>query len=135
MIKSKKREEKFAFTYPKGTLAETKKPIDAIMKLWEEERGLTEHDLLWVKLLVDAYDLFNRACRDIRETGMLITYGKSGEYKKQNPSIGIRDKAFNQVVSLIREAGLTPRSRKRLDAGETSAKDLAGDPLATFLGA
>lgn len=135
MEKIKKQEEKVLFSFPKGTLAETKKPIDAILKLWEEERGLTEHDLLWVKLLVDAYDLFNRACKDIREQGMLITYGRSGEYKKQNPAIGIRDKAFNQVVSLIREAGLTPRSRKRLDAGETSAKDLAGDPLATFLGA
>lgn len=134
MTKSKKNDKKFAFTYPNGTLAETKKPIDAILALWEEERGLTEHDLLWVKLLVDAYDLFNRSCKDIRENGMLITYGKSGEYKKQNPSIGIRDKAFNQVVSLIREAGLTPRSRKRLDAGETSAKDLEGDPLISFLG-
>jgi P27 family predicted phage terminase small subunit len=66
----------------------------------------------------------------IKKEGSVITIqGKMGEYKMQNPRIGIKNTALKNAQALANQFGFTPSARTRINA---VPKDDT-DPLAALL--
>ena len=99
-----------------------------VMKLMEA--GLVaDLDQLALRMLSESVELYLDACDLIREQGLVAGGGDSGLY--QHPAVGIRNKAWAQIVKLCGEFGLTPAARVGL---HLEAKQPNTDEVARLLG-
>lgn len=104
-----------------------------ITPLLQESGVLTVADLDAVYLLADAWGEYKQATYDIyhdEKTGRKRTmalYRKSREYNRRKmPEVIDRREAYELYLKLIREFGLTPVSRNRIDL---APKKEAVDPV------
>lgn len=89
---------------------------------------ITELDALALRLLVESIELYRQA---IRESDGQLTIETDKGNLVQHPAIGIRNKAWGQIMKLCREFGLTPSARTGLPI---KTKDEGSDRLQKLLG-
>lgn len=84
---------------------------------------LTGVDVLGLALLCDAYATYQEAREAVQEKGMLATSDKGAVY--QHPAVGIMNSARKELLTWLREFGMTPsaRTRIRIDQGDAAAVD------------
>ena len=77
------------------------------------DRGLFTHgDYVALELLCVAYGRMKEANRMVAKTGT-VHLSKNGNYF-QNPYLGVANRAWDQVKSMLAEFGLTPAERTRV---------------------
>lgn len=83
---------------------------------------ITELDELALRLLCESWELYELAKAETSVIGSLTSITEKGNVI-QNPAIGIRNKAWAQIVKLCQEFGLTPSSRTGLNAETKPPED------------
>lgn len=79
-------------------------------------RVLTEADGIALGNLCQAYSTMIRAQKKLNESGLMMKT-PSG-YVQQSPLIGIINSSMHTITALVREFGLTPASRTRIQTVE-----------------
>ncbi len=82
-----------------------------------------------VELLLNSYDMYNKATDDINKNGLTIQHLTDNKFEtyKANPSVKIQQDAQIQIVKLLVELGLTPKACK------DNTDDKVESPLDNFL--
>lgn len=70
----------------------------------------TDQDRHTLAMLADQIDTYVLCVKAIREQGLVSEYN-GGNTVGANPHISVRAKALTQIIQLMNELGLTPRSR------------------------
>ena len=95
-----------------------------------EEAGIVSRiDRTALALLCESVWLYKEAMDDIHENGISSLTDKGN--KIQNPAVGVRNKAWAQIVKLCQEFGMTPSARTGLHVSvtgddEDEAADIIG---------
>jgi len=100
---------------------EAKKHWKIIVKQLSDARIMTKLDSDALALYCEAYARWVDANDKIKIHGMLVKT-PSG-YPIQSPYLGISNKSFEQMKSIMVEFGMTPSSRTRIQAIEESDSD------------
>ena len=89
-----------------------------LKKELSERKTLTASDEMGLTMLSDAFDEWSRLNEMIREKGTTykIETKSGGIMYRQRPEYQQMNEAFKRWVSLAKEYGITPRSRKMVDA-------------------
>lgn len=82
-----------------------------------------------LRMLMVAYDMYVRASDTLLREGAMIE-DKHGD-RKVNPAVSLTKSYWGQVVTLMREMGLTIRSRERIKAMAPAVDD--DDELMRFV--
>src|SRR5262249_49618430 len=82
---------------------------------------VAELDQLSLRMLVESVWLYHEAHDDIVAKGLVIQT-TNGNWV-QNPSVGIRNKAWLQIVTLCKQFGMTPTARTGLGPGAVPEDD------------
>lgn len=82
-----------------------------------------------LRMLMVAYDMYIRASEMLLHDGAVIT-DRHGR-RTVHPAVGLTKSYWNQVVTLMREMGLTIRSRERIRSMAPAVDD--DDELMRFL--
>jgi len=99
-----------------------------------EQAGLVSNvDGAALRLLCESWETYLEAGDDVRRNGILTPFtNKSGATNKVvNPAMRVRNDAWKQIYSMLRQFGLTPSSRNGLSVTERTDD---GDSLADILG-
>ena len=91
---------------------QSKKEWDRIKALFLEHKILTESDRSALTAYCSAWGRWIEAEENIKKSGMLIK-APSG-YPIHNPWLAISNKAFDQMMKLMVEFGMTPSSRSKI---------------------
>lgn len=96
--------------YPYGVDDLTKRFMEGV----EEKIGdvLEPCDIANAWAMMVAFDNYVKASRDVLANGAVI-YDKRGR-GKTNPSVGVMEKYYNQLHAIMKEYGLTLKSRERI---------------------
>jgi P27 family predicted phage terminase small subunit len=86
--------------------------IDTAEKL-ARMRVMTDADRDALLMYVESYDRWRSASRDLAKSSYLIM--SPNGYPIQNPLLAIVNKSQEQCLSILREFGLTPSSRSRVN--------------------
>lgn len=98
---------------PRFITGEARKEWERIVPLLAEARCLTRWDMAALAAYCQTWKEFVRLCRAInRITAYTIQTDKGNTV--QNPLVGAKNKAFNNLLRICGEFGLTPASRSRL---------------------
>lgn len=82
-----------------------------------EAAGLVaDIDQLALRMLCESVALYHEACDGIKESGLVVMTLKGNAI--QNPLVGIRNKAWVQIVKLCQEFGMTPAARNGFNLPE-----------------
>ena len=118
---------------PRGMSRKAKYVWKEITDLFYRAGIITEVDWMLVGLLCDTIVLYREAQKSIEKDG--LTYDSTtarGTATKSNPAINVRKDCVQQIISIIRQFGLTPVARgQRPDSSKT---DETQSELADFLG-
>lgn len=93
---------------------------------------LTALDCHALALYCEAFARWSDASQKLRLEGLVITT-ESG-YACQSPYLPIANKAFDQMLKIMVEFGMTPSSRTRVSKVEPDAGGQANDPWARLTG-
>lgn len=108
---------------PYGMSVEAKLEWDKLTPVLLKIGMITEADSLAVKLLCESIVLYNKAQKSVQDDGILIeSHTKYGVVKKQNPSVPTINQTWTQIVTLLKQFGMTPQARgqKPDSSGEES---------------
>ena len=89
---------------------------------------LTEIDGQALAMYCQAYANWKEATEQIKKTGMIIRAAKNN-YPILNPYMSIANRAFEQMLALLAEFGMTPASRSRITVEKSGKKK---DPMEKF---
>ena len=83
-----------------------------------ERKTLTASDEMGLTMLADAFGEWSRLTEYIKENGTTykIETKSGGTMYRQRPEYQQANEAFKRWASLAKEYGITPRSRKMVDA-------------------
>jgi len=90
---------------------------------------IADLDQLALRMLCESVELYLDAADIVREQGLVAGGGGSGMY--QHPAVGIRNRAWAQIVKLCGEFGMTCAARTGL---HIESKDPSTDEVAKILG-
>ena len=79
---------------------------------------LTRIDAMALALYCEAYATWRKANENVVKYGAVIKYPGT-ELMVQSPYLAVSNKAHHQMVTLLREFGMTPSSRTRVSATPT----------------
>ena len=82
--------------------------------------GAAEVDGLLLSLLVDQYEIYHKAKKDVYDRGVMLD-GSKGPYI--NPSQYLMNNALDKIHKLMREFGMTPATRNGIRAAEQMNKN------------
>lgn len=103
---------------------ETRKFIRTVVKILNEREELSPLMEGVIVMLMTCYETFQKASRQIREDDEILTIGKN-DAAMAHPAVGIQLKSNQQVLALMKELGLTIKSRKVLDTVERGTDNLS----------
>jgi P27 family predicted phage terminase small subunit len=84
------------------------------LALYLEASGMASRaDSHALMLFCDAAERYEKATRDLNRSGLIIRTSKS-DYPMMNPLISIQRGAFDDMMRVLSEFGMTPSSRTRL---------------------
>lgn len=114
---------------PKSLDANARKEWRRLLPILERMRVLTEADGIALANLCVDYSLLQEAQASLVKTG-LLTKNKKTEMIHQNPLIKVVAQTTDRVSRGLREFGLTPASRSRV---QTVSDSKGGESLAALL--
>lgn len=91
---------------------EIKNKMSVIRNMLEVNGLLNDADEVNLQLLENEFVLYEKATEAIDEYGVLITDSKG--CMKPNPATSIRNKASNTILAILKEFGISTKSRKIL---------------------
>jgi len=94
----------------------------------EKAGVLSEIDGLAIEMFVDSIQVYRNANKEVLDNGFLVQGGRGAQ--KANPAIAARDTAWTQLHRLLREFGLTPKSRGQKPNTDIPEEE---DPLLSVL--
>lgn len=105
---------KIDFKKEPGICDEAKAFINAVYKKLTEIHAVEDVDAGALRMLMVSYDMYVKASRELIEKGPII-YDKRG-HGKVNPAASLTKNYYAQVVTFMKEYGLTIKSRERIKA-------------------
>tara|TARA_R100000734_G_C3302247_1_gene92792 strand:- start:296 stop:769 length:474 start_codon:yes stop_codon:yes gene_type:complete len=98
------------------------KAFSELSNLLHDMSVLTQADELALTLLCDAYSEYKRAKEVVNELGatMEVTSREGNSKSVIRPEVQIANQSFVRVFQLLKEFGLTPSSRAKVNAIENS---------------
>lgn len=117
------------FVPPSGLLAATRAEIGRISEQLSAQGALTEADFTALTVLALTLDRYRRAVVIVGRDGALV-FDRAGK-PQRHPLIKVAADAQIQVLKLLQEFGLTPKSRERIKALQSGGEEV--DPLQEFL--
>lgn len=105
---------KIDFKKEPGICDEAKAFINAVYKKLTEIHAVEDVDAGALRMLMVSYDMYVKASRELIEKGPII-YDKRGR-GKVNPAASLTKNYYAQVVTFMKEYGLTIKSRERIKA-------------------
>jgi P27 family predicted phage terminase small subunit len=78
-----------------------------------------------LRLLCESWSIYVDATDAVREHGVMIAEEMRHGAKryKQNPAVEVRAKVWKEIVTMLRQFGLTPASRTAVQPGSDGAED------------
>jgi P27 family predicted phage terminase small subunit len=112
---------------PKWLSEAARNQWDRLAKDLHEAGLLTYIDQLALALLCENYSIWYDAKKEVDTEGIVCVSDKGNRY--QNPSVGVMHTAQKNLISLMREFGMTPSSRSTIKIpvegeGEKSLADM-----------
>ena len=116
--------------FPRDLSPEAKPEFKRIVRLLERRRQITEGDVEAIRLYCMANERLIAANKKLAEEGLVVKYtrvsnGESFTVEKKNLHLDIAVQAERQMVAILKELGLTPRTK---DAVKQTA-DAAGPQI------
>lgn len=99
---------------PRGLSKEGKSVWRSLTRKLEAAGLVANVDELSLRLLVDSVCLYDQAAREI-DGKLTVTTDKGNVI--QNPAVGVRNRAWAQIVKLGQLFGMSPSARTGLDCG------------------
>ena len=107
---------------PPVTMNESLLPIwDKFVDELTRSRMITNVDVYALEALCIAYSRWTEANAKIQETGLLVKTSKG--LPAQTPYLDIANKAFEQMIKLMTEFGITPSSRTKVSTINAVARE------------
>ena len=116
------------YTCPPHTHARCRQFVALVMDKLNATEAVESIDLGAIDLLCGSYNLYCQSDEQVRKEGVTAT-NRYGELKP-HPAVNVRHQAFNQCVAVMKELGLTIKSRSNLPVVQSDADE---DHLAEFL--
>lgn len=120
--------KKIKFTLPDKLESETQEYINNVLKYLEKNENLNVIDGGALYMLTEAYNTFIKASKQLNEEGM--TFENNMGNITVHPAFQIRKTALKEAMDILRDFGLTLRSRSHIKAVETETEE---SPLVSFL--
>lgn len=115
--------------YPENLSEETRAFMDAVLKKLNEINAITDCDMGAIRMLMISYDMYVKASNDLLKTGPIL-YDKRNR-PSVNPAANVTKNYYAQVVTFMKEFGLTLKSREHIKAMVNDVDD--DNPLFQFL--
>lgn len=113
---------------PSSLDKESKKEWKRIIKLFEEEeKEITPKDIKALERYCASYGDIIKFSNLLEENGYLI-YSKDG-YPQQHPYYQMKNKAIEEMRNWMKELGLTPASRARMNKNKIIISDNTDDEM------
>ena len=103
--------------FPKGLTPEQRPTFKRICSLLQARRTVTPADAEMIYLYSVLEEQWQQALAEIRTNGIIVEYqrtdsnGKVFITKKKNEACGVADSCSRQMFAILRELGLSPKSR------------------------
>lgn len=107
---------------PRYLDAQARKEWRRLCPMLERMRVLTEADGIGLASLCVDYSLLQQVQADLAKTGLLVKNSKTGMIH-QNPLLNIASVVSGRVARGLREFGLTPASRSKIQVAGNETKD------------
>lgn len=117
------------FTIPSDIEDEAKSYMEEVVKLLDEAGILTSVDTAALNMLARHYSLFVKASKELANSDLIFTTG--GGTLAPNPLIKIIKDSQIQCLNIMKDFGLTAKSRTKLPKLDNSDKELS--PLEQFV--
>lgn len=104
--------------------AQARREWRRLCPMLERMRVLTEADGIALANLCVDYSLLQKAQEDLAKTGLLVKNPKTGMIH-QNPLLNIASVVSGRVARGLREFGLTPASRSKIQTSSDTKDDFA----------
>ena len=98
--------------YEFGVEQETKRFMDAVMKKLTDVNAIEECDSGAIRMLMISYDMYIKASRELIAKGPIL-YDRRGN-ASVNPAASLTKNYYAQVISFMKEFGLTLKSREKI---------------------
>lgn len=116
------------YTCPAHTHNRCKQFMGLVLDKLNATGAVETIDLGAIDMLCGSYNLYCQSDEQIRKEG--VTAKNRYDEIKSHPAVNVRHQAFNQCIAVMKELGLTIKSRSNLPIVQ---EDADADPLADFL--
>lgn len=125
---AKKEKKRFDFEIPDNVSRETKLYVRSVIRELREKFDLDHIDKGALTMLMTSYEMYLQATNELLKDGPLIL-NKFGD-AIAHPAQTIASKNYRQVLDIMKEYGMTVKSRKTLDVKAEVDDD---SPIAQYL--
>lgn len=112
-----------------GISEETKSFMKAVFGMLNDNKASESCDLAGLRMIMTSYEGYYRSSKKLITEGFTIEDRRGN--KKPNPELTSMKTSYFQLIQLMKEFGLTPKSRERIKALSPSVDE--DNPLAKFL--
>ena len=119
-----KRKSKIVLKVPDTYSAETKRFIKIVLRELNERDELNSLMEGVLVMLMNCYETFIDASRTVRQEGATTILTKN-DVLSTHPAVGTQLKSNQQVLALMKELGLTTKSRRVLDNSKDDSSVLS----------
>jgi P27 family predicted phage terminase small subunit len=103
--------------FPKNATPAQRQTMKRICRLLEERRTITPADCEIIFQYACLMDLWEQAMVEIRRDGVIASYTRTDNHgqqfitRKKNEAVPVADSCSKQMLSILKELGLSPKSR------------------------
>ena len=112
-----------------GISEETKSFMKAVFGMLNDNKASESCDLGGLRMIMTSYEGYYRSSKKLITEGFTIEDRRGN--KKPNPALTLMKTSYFQLIQLMKEFGLTPKSREHIKALSPSVDE--DNPLAKFL--
>ena len=112
-----------------GISEETKSFMKAVFGMLNDNKASESCDLGGLRMIMTSYEGYYRSSKKLITEGFTIEDRRGN--KKPNSELGLMKTSYFQLIQLMKEFGLTPKSREHIKALSPSVDE--DNPLAKFL--
>lgn len=113
---------KLRYTPPEGIHPKAKKYLKEVVKVLNARSALDSIDVGALDLLATSYSMYMKASEELMHQDLTV---KTSQGVGKNPLIGIAKDALNQSVLIMKEFGLTVKSRSNLKPAQAEEEESA----------
>ena len=100
--------------YPSNLSQETRLFMNAVIEKLSGVDSISNCDLGAIRMMMLSYDVYVKASNEVLERGPLV-YDKRNR-AKINPAVSLTTKKYIEIVTIMKEFGLTVKSREHIKA-------------------